>query len=224
MYCHLGPQGWWPGRTRFEVIVGAILTQNTALVNVSKAIASLRRAGALSPKTLAALPLDRLAASIRSARYFNIKARRLKNFLEFLCARYRLDLSRMLRVRPSLLRRELLAVSGIGPETADSILLHAGRVPSFVVDVYTRRIMGRHGLISPKVTDDETQTLFMTALPPDEQLYNEYHALLVDVGKDFCRPTPCCVRCPPRRDLERYRPAAAARFFRADPGNTKAGK
>ncbi len=209
----LGPQGWWPGRTRFEVIVGAILTQNTAWSNVARAIANLHRARALTPQALASLPTPRLAGLIRSSGYYNIKATRLKRFLRFLERRYGLNLSRMFARHPSILRRELLAVPGIGPETADSILLYAGDVPTFVVDAYTRRILNRHGLIRPDATYDQVQALFMTALPPDAALYNEYHALLVAVGKDFCRPIPRCAGCPLRPDLERHRPANSRRFL-----------
>jgi endonuclease-3 related protein len=209
----LGPQGWWPGRTCFEVIVGAILTQNTAWTNVARAIANLRRAHVLRPQALAALPTSRLARLVRSSGYYRTKARRVKRFLCFLQARYRLDLSRMFAEPPSSLRKELLAVPGIGPETADSILLYAGNVPIFVVDAYTRRILQRHGLIRPDATYDAMQALFMRNLPPDASLYNEYHALLVAIGKDFCRPVPHCEDCPLRRDLEHYRPAAAGHFL-----------
>jgi endonuclease-3 related protein len=212
-----GPQGWWPGRTRFEVIVGAILTQNTSWRNVARAIQRLREARLLTPARLAALPQPQLAAYIRPAGYYNIKADRLKRFLDFLQGRYGLSLRRMLARQPSVLRRELLAVRGIGPETADSILLYAGGIPSFVVDAYTRRILGRHGLARPGARYDEIQRLFMQALPPDARLFNEYHALLVAVGKDFCRPRPRCAGCPLRADLECHRPAAARRFLRAGP-------
>lgn len=210
----LGPQGWWPGRTRFEVIVGAILTQNTAWTNVARAIANLRQARVLTPKALAALPAPKLARLVQPSGYYRTKAARVKRFLRFLRARYALNLSRMFAERPSKLREELLAVSGIGPETADSILLYAGGVPVFVVDAYTRRILGRHGLIRADATYDAVQALFMENLPPDPALYNEYHALLVAVGKDFCRPLPRCARCPLRPDLERHRPATARRFLR----------
>jgi endonuclease-3 related protein len=215
----LGPQGWWPGRTRFEVIVGAILTQNTAWTNVARAIANLRQAHVLTPRTLATFPTPRLARLIRSSGYYRTKAVRVKRFVRFLQARYRLDLSRMFGQRPSRLREELLAVPGIGPETADSILLYAGQVPAFVVDAYTRRILERHGLIRPDATYDTVQALFMGHLPPDAPLYNEYHALIVAIGKDFCRPVPRCERCPLRRDLERYRPASARRFLAFKPKN-----
>lgn len=213
----LGPQGWWPGRTRFEVIVGAILTQNTSWANVARAIERLRRARALTPEALAALPQDRLAQLIRSSGYYNVKAGRVKRFLGFLRGRYGLNLSRVFARRPSILRTELLAVPGIGPETADSILLYAGRVPIFVVDAYTRRILSRHGLIAPDATYDAMQTLFMGALPPNAPRYNEYHALLVAVGKAYCRPVPRCSACPLRRDLERHCPTTARRFLALSP-------
>ncbi|MBI2115251.1 MAG: endonuclease III domain-containing protein [candidate division NC10 bacterium] len=210
----LGPQGWWPGRNRFEVIIGAILTQNTAWTNVARAIGNLRRARVLTPEALAALPAPQLARLIRPSGYYKTKAARVKRFLRFLRARYALNLSRMFARHPSTLREELLAVSGIGPETADSILLYAGGVPVLVVDAYTRRILGRHGLIRPDATYDRVQALFLENLPPETALYNEYHALLVAVGKDFCRPVPRCSGCPLRRDLERHRPATARGFLR----------
>jgi len=212
MQAALGPQGWWPGRTRFEIIVGAILTQNTSWRNAARAIRSLREARVLTPPGLAALPQTHLARLIRSAGHYNIKADRLKRFLEFLRHRYALSLRRMFAQQPSVLRRELLAVRGIGPETADAILLYAGDIPSFVVDAYTRRIFGRHGLIPSDATYEEVQRLLLRALSPDAQQFNEYHALLVAVGKDFCRPQPRCARCPLRPDLERHRPALARRF------------
>jgi len=219
----LGPQGWWPGRTRFEVIVGAILTQNTAWSNVARAIANLRRAKALTPQALMELPTPRLARLIRPSGYYRTKARRVKQFIRFLHDRYGLNLARMLAEEPSTLRPALLAVPGIGPETADSILLYAGGIPIFVVDAYTRRILGRHGLIRAGATYDAVQSLLMRHLPPEASLYNEYHALLVAVGKDFCRPVPRCQGCPLRRDLERHRPALARRFLDLPRKNTKAG-
>lgn len=196
----LGPQGWWPGRTPFEVIVGAILTQNTAWTNVEKAIRNLQEAELLSPRKLAAVPRATLARLIRSAGYYNIKAGRLQGFLGFL-RRHGLSLRRMFGRPPAALRRELLGVPGIGPETADSILLYAGGVPVFVVDAYTRRILGRHRLTTPEASYDEIQSLFRRHLPPDARLYNEYHALLVNVGKTFCRKAPRCQACPLRFDL-----------------------
>lgn len=223
MLAALGPQGWWPGRTRFEVIVGAILTQNTAWSNVARAVANLRRAGVLTPQGLAALPLPRLARLIRPSGYYRTKAKRVKQFIRFLRDRYGLQLTRMFAERPSALRQALLTVPGVGPETADSILLYAGKIPSFVVDAYTRRILGRHGLIRPDARYEAIQSLFMRHLPPEAPLFNEYHALLVAVGKDFCRPVPRCAGCPLRRDLERHRPALARRFLGRCRKNTKAG-
>ena len=201
MYGALGPQRWWPARTRFEVVVGAVLTQNTAWTNVEKAIARLRAAGALRPAALAALPRGRLALLLRSAGYYNIKAKRLQNLLRYLRRRCGLRLPRLFREDPAVLRRELLAVNGIGPETADSILLYAGDVPVFVVDAYTRRIMARHGLARPDAAYDELQALFTAHLPRDAALYNEYHALIVMIGKDYCRTAPRCEACPLRPDL-----------------------
>jgi endonuclease-3 related protein len=201
MFRAYGPQHWWPARTRFEVVVGAVLTQNTAWTNVEKAVARLRAAGALRPAALAALPRPRLAALIRPAGYYNIKAKRLQNLLRYLRRRCGLRLPRLFRAGPEALRRELLGVNGIGPETADSILLYAGDIPVFVVDAYTRRILARHGILRPDAGYDETQALFTAHLPVDVSLFNEYHALLVMVGKDYCRSVPRCEICPLRADL-----------------------
>jgi len=164
---HFGPQRWWPADTPFEVCVGAILTQNTAWANVEKAIARLRRARVLSPDRLRAVPHRRLAALIRPAGYFNVKARRLRSFLDFLHAEFRGDLPRLFRLPTPLAREKLLAVNGIGPETADSILLYAGGHASFVVDAYTRRILIRHGWVRPTAGYDEIQALFEQSLGGD---------------------------------------------------------
>ena len=204
MYRRLGPQGWWPGRTRFEIIVGAILTQNTNWGNVKKAIRNLKRSRALSPKALSTLSPQRLAGLIRPAGYFQVKARRLRNFLQFLAKRYAGSLPRMFQEESEKLREALLQVSGIGPETADSILLYAGSMPVFVVDAYTKRIFSRHRLIRDQASYHEVQALFMHHLSRDVKLYNEYHALLVAVGKTYCRSTPRCSSCPLRSDLERH--------------------
>ncbi|HEY7678149.1 MAG TPA: endonuclease III domain-containing protein [Candidatus Methylomirabilis sp.] len=224
MFRAYGPQHWWPARTRFEVVVGAVLTQNTAWTNVEKAIARLRAAGALRPAALAALPRQRLAALIRSAGYYNIKAERLQNLLRYLRRRCGLHLPRLFRGAPQALRRELLAVNGIGPETADSILLYAGNIPIFVVDAYTRRILARHGLLRPDAGYGETQALFTAHLPPDVALFNEYHALLVMVGKDHCRSVPRCETCPLRADLPPGGPRPLAqRAAGRGPGTPKRG-
>jgi endonuclease-3 related protein len=162
---HFGPQRWWPGDTPFEVCVGAILTQNTAWTNVEKAIANLRRDRVLTPERLRALSHHRLASLIRPAGYFNVKARRLRSFLDFLHGEFRGDLTRMFRLPTAALREKLLAVNGIGPETADSILLYAGGHESFVVDAYTRRILTRHGWAKPDADYHDIKALFEQSLP-----------------------------------------------------------
>ena len=192
-----GAQDWWPGRTPFEVIVGAILTQNTAWKNVERAITNLRREKLLTPHAIRGVALGRLARLIRSSGYFRQKAKKLKAFVEFLDREYAGSLSKMFRTQTAVLREQLLGVHGIGPETADSILLYAGSHPVFVVDGYTRRILERHGLIPSKTSYEELRQLFERSLPKDAALYNEFHALIVRTGKDFCRNTaPCCTECP----------------------------
>lgn len=192
-----GPQHWWPGDTPFEVMVGAVLTQNTAWVNVEKAIKNLKRERLLSPARLRAVAPRRLAQFIRPSGYFNIKADRLANLMAFLAARYGGSLTRMLRDDPRELRKGLLLVNGIGPETADSIMLYAAGKPVFVVDAYTKRIFSRHGLVSEGAGYDDVQRLFMGSLPGDAGLFNEYHALLVMVGKTHCKKSaPRCPGCP----------------------------
>ena len=193
-----GPQFWWPGRTRFEVIVGAILTQNTSWTNVERAIANLRRERLLSPAAMERISEQRLASLIRSSGYFRQKARKLKAFLHFLRTKYQGSLTRLFATPTSALREELLAVHGIGPETADSILLYAGNHPVFVVDAYTRRILERHHLAHSREYE-EIRRLFESSLPADPNLFNEYHALIVHTGKHFCRKRePDCDHCPLR--------------------------
>jgi endonuclease-3 related protein len=196
LFAHYGEQHWWPGETPFEVMVGAILTQNTNWKNVEKAIANLKSNGVLELDKLLALSDARLAELIRPAGYFNVKTKRLKNFLEFLKRNYDGDISRMRRVPTEKLREELLAVKGIGKETADSILLYALEHPIFVVDAYTYRVFTRHYLIEEEAGYDELQELAMDHLASDVAIYNELHALLVMVGKDFCGPKPKCEKCP----------------------------
>jgi len=192
-----GPQGWWPGETPFEVMIGAILTQNTNWTNVEKAIANLQREADFSPHGLLALPPGRLAELIRPSGYFNQKAAKLRDFLEFYLRSTGGEKRRMRRRPLAALRRDLLAVRGIGPETADSILLYALGKPVFVVDAYTRRVLSRHGACRPDASYDELQRLFMDHLPPDAALFNEFHALLVRVGKEHCRKSvPRCEGCP----------------------------
>ena len=191
-----GPQHWWPGETPFEVAVGAILTQNTSWTNVAKAIANLKAAGALDPLKLHVMEPEQLELLIRPAGYFRVKAKRLKNFIAWLCDRYGGDLKNLEPINTTRLREELLSISGIGPETADSILLYALNRPIFVVDTYTARVMVRHGLIGPDLDYQSLQDLFMSNLEPDVALFNEFHALLVMAGKDYCKPRPKCPPCP----------------------------
>ncbi|MEW5746016.1 MAG: endonuclease III domain-containing protein [Nitrospirota bacterium] len=198
LFSFYGPQHWWPGETPFEVAVGAILTQNTNWTNVEKAIANLRKARLLSPKALRALPTERLAALIRPAGYFNVKASRLKAFLDFLGERYGSSMDRMRKQDMQLLREEMLGVKGIGPETADSILLYALDKPVFVIDAYTKRVLSRHGILDLDASYRAYQDLFHRAFDEDVPFFNEYHALMVMVGKDFCKPEPRCERCPLR--------------------------
>src|ERR1700749_1113058 len=192
-----GPQSWWPGRTRFEVIVGAILVQNTAWTNVERAIANLRRERLLTPQAIEHVPLANLAELIRSSGYFRQKAHKLKEFVQFLRKEYGGSLDKMFRTPTGTLREQLLAVHGIGPETADSILLYAGGHPVFVVDAYTRRVLERHNLVHAKATYEEIRNLFEQSLPNSVSLFNEYHALIVHTGKHFCKSRVAhCSVCP----------------------------
>jgi len=201
LYCRFGPQHWWPGRTRFEIIVGAILTQNTNWTNVEKAIRNLRQARLLNPRRMQGISLKKLASLIRPSGYYNIKARRLKNFVAFIFREYDGSLARMAREPLEILREKILSVSGIGPETADSILLYAFDKPIFVIDAYTQRIVARHPLVKGPLDYDRLQGVFMNHLPHDPKLFNEYHALLVRLGKEFCRKTRLlCDACPLRED------------------------
>lgn len=199
LHAHFGPQHWWPGESPFEVMVGAILTQNTNWRNVAQAIANLKARELLRPHALAALPPAELAALIRPAGYFNIKTKRLRSFLHYFLERYDGDVERMRAQSLATLRAELLEVSGIGPETADSILLYALGKPVFVIDTYTHRILRRHTLSPEETTYEELQSLFHDHVPAEPEHYNEYHALLVAVGKAFCRKShPQCGACPLR--------------------------
>ncbi len=196
LFERFGPQDWWPGDTPFEIIIGAILTQNTNWTNVEKAIANLKKAGVLSSDKLHKLDIKKLAELIRPAGYFNIKAKRLKSFLDWLFENYEGTLKNLEKIPTDRLRRELLSIKGVGPETADSILLYAFERPVFVIDAYTARICLRHHLIDKDADYHRIQELFESNLAADVQLFNEYHALLVRLGKDFCKPTPRCEDCP----------------------------
>ena len=197
LYSFFGPQHWWPAESSFEVIVGAILTQNTSWLNAERAIANLEKRKLLNPHKLYRLSDKRLASLIMPAGYYNIKARRLKNFLIFLFKSYKGKLKNMSLRDTQELRQELLSVNGIGPETADSILLYALDKPVFVVDAYTQRVLLRHRLIRNNASYDEIQNLFMKNLKNKVKLFNEYHALLVRLGKEFClKGRPKCEVCP----------------------------
>ena len=194
-----GHQKWWPGETPFEVIIGAILTQNTAWINVEKAILNLKQAGKLTPEAMHRLSASELAALIRPAGYFNVKALRIRNFMEFLDKEYAGDLARMFREKGNILRNKLLSISGIGPETADSILLYAAGKPFFVIDAYTKRIFSRHRLLKAEADYEEWRTLFTAALPQSRALFNDYHAQIVHTAKHFCRASQAhCEKCPLR--------------------------
>lgn len=190
-----GPQYWWPAKTRFEVIVGAILTQNTNWGNVEKALDNLKAKKLLSCCALHHLPHEQLVALIRPAGYFNVKAKRLKNFTHFLFKEYNGDLKKMGRQPLEVLRHQLLGVNGIGPETADSILLYAFEKPIFVVDAYTKRMLYRHNLVAKDADYHQIQDLFTHCFDSDTAFFNEYHALIVRLGKEFCRPKPLCEAC-----------------------------
>lgn len=191
-----GPRRWWPAETPFEVIVGAILTQNTAWKNVEKAISSLKKEKLLSPSSLASKKEKELALLIRPAGYYNIKAKRLKNFVNFLTEEFGGSLDRMFKMPLGALRKRLLEVNGIGPETADSILLYAGNKPVFVVDAYTKRVFSRHKLIKKDALYREIQSAFTENLPRSRKLFSEYHALIVELAKTYCRKKPRCGACP----------------------------
>ena len=192
-----GPRHWWPADSPFEVVVGAILTQNTAWRNVKKAISNLKNKGLLTPHDLNNLSQQQLANLIRPSGYYNMKAKRLKHFLDFLFEETGGDLNSLLTRDMITLRYGLLSVKGIGPETADSILLYAGNKPSFVVDTYTKRILFRHKVVPEDVSYDETRNFFMDCLEPHVPTFNEFHALLVHLGHHFCRKRkPKCTACP----------------------------
>ncbi|MBW1800530.1 MAG: endonuclease III domain-containing protein [Deltaproteobacteria bacterium] len=193
---HFGSQNWLPAESDFEVMVGAVLTQNTNWKNVEQAIDHLKNSGLLSFRALHDVPVSELALKIRSSGYYNIKAKRLKNLLDFLWEHVGEDLSALSREDTQTLRAGLLSVKGIGPETADSILLYAARRPVFVIDAYTHRILHRHGMVGEQTDYHELQALFMDSLPEDVPLFNEFHALIVKTGKHFCRRTPLCHKCP----------------------------
>lgn len=197
LYSRFGPQNWWPADSPFEVIIGAILTQSTNWNNVEKAIGNLKKYNLLDPNALYKVDEKTLAETIRASGYYNMKAKKIKAFLDFLFSNYYGDLNEMFKTPMNLLRTQLLNVYGIGEETADSIILYAGNLPIFVIDAYTKRIMSRLGFLEEKSSYSQFQKLFMDNLPHNPKLFNEYHALLVSLGKHFCKKSnPNCAECP----------------------------
>lgn len=192
---HYGDLNWWPGESQIETIVGAVLTQNTNWTNVEKAIENLRAAKSLDLQSLLSLKVEDLENLIRPAGYFRIKTQRLRNLLSFIANEYG-DTETMFASDAAKLREQLLAVNGVGPETADSILLYAGEKPTFVIDTYTHRVAKRHGWIELDADYATLKAFFEKHLERDVALYNEYHALLVNIGKEHCKPTPRCENCP----------------------------
>lgn len=194
---HFGPQGWWPGETECEILVGAVLTQNTNWGNVARAIANLRDAGLLDCSILAQCRVEEISELIRPSGYYNLKARRLKNLLAMIDERYDGQLEMLLADEWQMARENLLQVKGVGPETADSILLYCGGHPVFVIDAYTHRVFNRHNLVEEETDYHSMQELFMDNLPDDPQLYNEFHALIVKVAATYCKKNkPLCEQCP----------------------------
>jgi endonuclease-3 related protein len=197
MLTKFGPQHWWPGDSPLEIMVGAVLVQNTSWRNVEHAINNLREAGVMEPRALYNVPPTELAELIRPAGYYQLKTKRLRNLLRFIVEQYGGSLDAMFNTGVASLREQLLEINGIGPETADAILLYGGGLPTFVVDTYAHRILARHGWLDYDATYDDIKDYFESTLPNDAALYNEYHALLVRVGKDYCkRSAPNCEACP----------------------------
>ncbi|MFN3739410.1 MAG: endonuclease III domain-containing protein [Thermodesulfovibrionales bacterium] len=196
LYRAFGPQHWWPAETSFEVAVGAILTQNTNWQNVERAIANLKEKGLLDPYRLYCMDVNSLASLIRPAGYYNVKAKRLKAFLDFLIKDFGGRIEDMASLEVEHLRKRLLNIDGIGPETADSILLYGLNKPVFVVDAYTKRVLIRHDIINSNADYEEIQSLFHLSLERDSSLYNEFHALFVKLGKTFCKTKPLCREVP----------------------------
>jgi len=197
MYEHFGPQNWWPGDGALEIVIGAVLTQNTNWTNVERAIENLQRENLIDIEKLNNIDHSQLARLIRPAGYFNIKAKRLKNLIKYLWDSYQGDIDKFFSLSIEQMREELLSVSGIGRETADDIILYAANKPTFVIDAYTWRIAHRHMLIEYDADYETIKELFEDNLDADVELFNEYHALLVATGKNYCkRKKPLCEKCP----------------------------
>ncbi len=193
---HFGKQHWWPAETPFEVVVGAILTQSTSWKNVESTIENLKAEGILTPAGIRRVKTKQLSKLIKPALYHNVKAKKLKIFVDFLYKNYDGNLENFLKIKKNKLREELLSIWGIGPETADSIILYAANKPSFVVDTYTKRVFKRLGLVKKEKSYDESREFFESNLPKSVKLYNEYHALTVELGKNYCKNNPKCDGCP----------------------------
>jgi endonuclease III related protein len=196
-----GKRNWWPGETPLEVVIGAILTQNTSWKNVEKAIENLKKHEALDFQTLYRMEKETLAQLIRSSGFYNIKSNRLKNIVNLICEKYLSNLSELKDYDTIIIREILLDIDGIGKETADSIILYALEKPIFVIDAYTKRFLQNHKLFDGKYEYDEMQAFFMSNLPHDTYLFNEYHALIVTLCQNYCRKLPACKGCPLEEDL-----------------------
>ncbi len=197
LFDHFGPQHWWPAETPVEIVVGAVLTQNTNWRNVEKALANLEKENLLNIESLITIDPEKLAECIRPSGFFNVKAKRLKALFTMLEVEYGGDLQQLFMDELSVVRNKLLSVKGVGEETADSILLYGGNLPVFVVDVYTHRIFSRHNLLDEETNYQAIQQVFMANLPEDARLFNEYHALIVATAKKYCKKNnPLCDFCP----------------------------
>jgi endonuclease-3 related protein len=197
LFDHFGPQYWWPGESPFEIMVGAVLTQNTNWRNVSKAIENLRDAGFLTYSSFQQLSIDEIASYIRPSGYYNLKSKRLKNLMNMIAERYDGELDHFLADTHETCRENLLSVKGVGPETADSILLYACEHPAFVIDAYTHRIFSRHQLVDEETEYEIMQEIFLSNLVEDVKFFNEYHALIVKTASTYCKKSnPLCESCP----------------------------
>jgi len=204
LYAHYGPQYWWPGESNLEIMVGAVLTQNTNWTNVEKALANLKNSDQLSFSCLHNMPIEELAEYIRPAGYYNIKARRLKNLFQMIEDEYEGEITFLFEDSLDESRENLLRVKGVGPETADAILLYAAKKPAFVIDTYTHRVFSRHELVEEDTDYYSLQQEFLDSLPEDVALFNEFHALIVAVAKEFCKKKkPRCSNCPLQRVEEK---------------------
>lgn len=200
-FTHFGNQNWWPAESKLECAIGAILTQNTSWKNAEKAINTLKDKSLIDMDKLHMIPTNDLSYLIRPSGYYRIKAKRLKNFIKFIIEKYDGKIENMLKEKTDTLRDELLCINGIGPETADTIILYALEIPVFVIDKYTYRILTRHGLIPGKTTYQEMQKLMEDSIEKNHEIYNEFHALIVKVGKEHCKKTPQCTGCPLEYDI-----------------------